>query len=136
MRTVWIAFIALIVILGGAAAYLALVPGASDILRTRTVIEDPAEIDQVAIAFVNHPYKDSYDMTRIAGYVDNISDKTIKLVEIEVQLLDDANNREELVTYTVEDVPPGRRKTFDANAGTIGESRSAQVSIVRVEVLD
>lgn len=134
MRKSVIILIAVVVLLGGLAAYLVFVPGATNLFRRATAVTDPQEAASMAVAGVESPYKDDYGMTRITGWVDNRTADDFKSVSIKIQLLDQGGNRKELVDYTVEDVPAGSRKTFDANAGSIDGSRSAKLTVSKVEV--
>jgi hypothetical protein len=42
----------------------------------------------------------------------------------------------ELVTFDVEDIGPGNRKTFDVSAGTLAGPRTAEITIVSAEVYE
>ncbi|MHB9148474.1 MAG: hypothetical protein ACYC33_00065 [Thermoleophilia bacterium] len=99
-----------------------------------TAITDPAQIDEIAVAFVQNPYNDDYGMMRIVGYLDNFGSSTIVSATLEIQLLGDDGGKKELVTYEVADVAPGARRTFDANAGTIDGSRTVNVKIAELRV--
>jgi hypothetical protein len=123
-----------VVALLGAAAYVAFGSGGDIGGGPAVAVVDPAEIDATAIAFVQNPYTDDYDMTRIAGYLQNLSEKTIASASIEIQLLGKDGGKDELIKYEVLDVPPGSRKSFDANAGSISGPRTSEVTIVALQV--
>jgi hypothetical protein len=124
-----------ILVLAAAAAYLLLTPGSTDFLKKRQVVTDAKTVNSIASGFVRNPYKDDYDMTRIAGYVDNLGGDKLARVVFEIRLLDPQGNKKERVTYVVENVAPHARKTFDANAGQIAGARTAEARITEVDVL-
>jgi hypothetical protein len=104
-----------------------------NVFRSTAVITDASEIDGMLTVFARNPYKDDYDMMRIPGYVQNTSDRDIAAVKIEISLWE-KENRKEIVSYEVSDVPAGRMVTFDANAGAIPGSRTSQVEVTSIEV--
>jgi hypothetical protein len=132
MKAVYVVIAIVIVVLGGAAVWLVLGSGSSDFLANEQTVSDAETINEMAAAYVDRPYPDDYNVTRVPGYVDNISDKTFASVTLEIQLLADDGDKAEVVEHTVEDINPGSRKTFDINAGTIGESRTAQGAIIEI----
>jgi hypothetical protein len=71
-------------------------------------------------------------MSRVPGYVDNLQKTDIASVDLEIRLFDSAGDRKEVILYTVEDIEAGSRTTFDANAGPLGGSRTAEVRIKKV----
>lgn len=134
-RGLIVGLVLMIAALGGLAAYLVGSPAARDMLRPRQVLKDQAAIQKTAIGYVGNPYKDDYEMSRISGYVDNLSEKRLDRVVFEIRLVDQKGNKRETVLYTVRDVGGRSRKTFDANAGQIDGSRSAQAKITEIEVV-
>jgi len=103
---------------------------------TSTVtIRDPKLIPKYAVAFVRNPYKDDYDLSRIAGYVDNLGTTRIIRAHLEIQLVDSSGNRKELVKYDVTSIGPRSRKSFDANAGGLPASRRSTAKITVIEVV-
>ncbi|MCZ7661568.1 MAG: hypothetical protein M5U22_00790 [Thermoleophilia bacterium] len=135
MRIVLYGVVVSVVALLAAAAFVVLSSsGDRSAGGTTTEITDPAQIDTVAVAFVQNPYTDDYEITRIAGYLDNLGDKTIVSAALEIQLLGKDGGKDELVQYEVLNVPPHTRKSFDANAGTIPGPRTAEVKIVGLRV--
>ena len=66
-----------IVLVAGVVGYLLLVPGASDFLAKTQIIEDQAQIDEMALAYIAQPYPDDYNTTRIPGYLDNRSERSL-----------------------------------------------------------
>jgi len=122
-----------IVVLAAVAAVIVFSPGVISATRPVTSITDAGAIAKTALVFVNNPYKDDYDALRVPGYVDNRAAAGLKAVHIEVQLFDKDGNRKEVVRYVVNEVPARGRKTFDANAGTIGDSRTAKVKVTSIE---
>lgn len=133
MRRIYIVLIALIVVFGAGAAYLAMRPEAAKELRGTVAITDEKQMNDAARVFVRNPYKDDYGVARIPGYVDNLGSEDIALVSLEIQLYEKEDKRE-LVKYEVRGIPAGTRKSFDANAGTLGDARTATVKIVGLEV--
>lgn len=124
--------------LGGLVYYFLLAPqdagGAPS--GPSTVITDREAINAQVVAFIRNPYKDDYEITRIAGYVDNKGETYVKRALIEIQLADDQGNKKELVKYEVKDIPADSRRTFDANAGSIAGTRSATGIITEIEVVE
>lgn len=118
-----------------AAAFFAFSPRAADIGRRTVDVSEPKAIAKTAVAFVQNPYKDDYELTRVAGYVDNLTDDKITSARLEIQLLDKGGERKELVKYEVNDIAPRSRKPFDANAGSLSGSRQARVKIVSLRVV-
>lgn len=125
-RVVWVIMLVAAVALGCVMSGCA--PGQT------TAVTDQDRIAKMAVGFVNEPYLDDYGMTRIAGWVQNRSGDRLETVTLAITLLDDKGNKREKVTYEVHDVEPGKRVTFDANAGSIAGSRLAKVAIARMEV--
>jgi hypothetical protein len=103
---------------------------------TPVAVTEKQEIDSLAIAYVQPPYSDDYQLLRLAGYVENLSDKPITVASLEFQLLDEDGNKKELIAYDVSDIPAHSRKSFDANAGVISPDRDVQVSIVQLETVE
>jgi hypothetical protein len=136
MRVALVILGIVVLVLAGLAAYFLLVPGATDFLRETTVITDEAAIGEMAVGFVASPYLDDYNTTRLSGYVDNYSERDIAVARCEMQLFNETAEREELVEFTVEDIAPQSRKTFEVNAGTIGDSRTAEITIIELEVYE
>ncbi len=124
-----------IVLVAGVVGYLLLVPGASDFLAETQIIEDQAQIDEMALAYIAQPYPDDYNTTRIPGYLDNRSESEFAEVTIEIQLLTDDGDAAELIQHELTDIAPGARKTFDINAGTIGETRRAEVDVTSITIV-
>lgn len=135
MRRSYILLGAIILILGVGVLYMTSAPQAMDIFKSKQVVTKAAETNNLARGWVGAPYPDDYGMTRIPGYMDNVSKDDLRNVQIEIQLLDDKGNRKEIVKYTVEAVPVGARRTFDVNAGPISGPRTATVKLVSVEVV-
>jgi len=124
----------IILALAGALAYLMLKPGATDVFRTTTAIEDPATIDATVIGFAGATYADDFGYLRLPGYVDNISDSDVRSVSIQIQLSDADGNKMELIEHTAKDIPAKTRQTFDINAGVLPPDRVATIAIVKIEV--
>ena len=124
----------LVMLLGAAVAYFVMTPGADEILAEREVITDQGEIDALALAFIQPPYRDDYQMVRVAGYIDNFSEYKIAEADLEIQMFDADGNKKELDRYTVNNIPADSRKSFDANAGSI-LSQQAELEIVRIELI-
>ena len=116
------------------AGYLLFVPGAASILGAKTEVTNPIKIAQLTVGFVENPYPDDYNVMRIPGWVENLSNKRIISADLEIQLLDSDGNRKELIKYTVNDIASGARKTFDANGGAFSGPRNSKVKIVRLVV--
>lgn len=133
-RSIIIVFGVIVLVLGGFAAYLLLSPDGASEVRASQVVKDQAQWDKTVVVFARNPYKDDYEITRIAGYVDNVSKTDVAKVKLEIRLLDGDGNRKETVKYEVVNIPAASRKTFDANAGAIGGSRRAEVKVVGLEV--
>lgn len=131
MRKVLAALIVIAVL--AAITILALLGSRGQI--TPQVIKDKKIIPKSAVAFVRNPYKDDYGMSRMSGYVQNLTAVKITTARLEIQLSDSNGNRKELIKYKVSDVLPYSRKSFDANAGPIGGARRADVKIVEIEVV-
>lgn len=135
MRRSYILLGAIILILGVGVLYMTSAPQAMDIFKSKKLVTKAAETNNLARGWVGAPYPDDYGMTRIPGYMDNVSKDDLRNAKIEIQLLDDKGNRKEVVKYTVESVPVGARTTFDVNAGPIGGPRTATVKLISVEVV-
>ncbi|PKQ16065.1 MAG: hypothetical protein CVT67_06410 [Actinobacteria bacterium HGW-Actinobacteria-7] len=135
MRKTAIVLIALLVALAVVVVFLLSSPDAQDLLKGHKTISSAAQIDKLVIGWVGNPYTDDYQNSRIAGYMQNNSTQKLSKVNIEIELLDSKGNRKEIVKYTLENVLPGQRKSFDANAGTLDGSRNAKVKITSVEVV-
>jgi hypothetical protein len=123
--------------LGGLLYYVVLAPedGGAAPSGPGTVITEAATIDEQVLAYIRPPYKDDYEMMRISGYVDNNGETWLRRAVLEIQLKDSEGNNKELVKYEVTDLPPESRKTFDANAGSIGGTRQATIKVVEIEVV-
>jgi hypothetical protein len=122
MRKLYVMLGIVVLVLAAVAAYVLVRPDASDSLRPKATVTDA------------NPFKDDYDLSHIAGYVDNLGKADVASVKLEIQLLDNEGNRKELVKYTVEDIKAGARKTWDANAGSIAGPRRSVVKITGIEV--
>jgi hypothetical protein len=127
--------IVVILVLAAGAVVLVLNPGIINSFRTTQTITDETLITETVSVFVRNPYKDDYSVTRIPGYADNLGTRDIASVSLEITLYE-KEERREIVEYRVVDVPAGSRKSFDANAGTIGGARTAQVRVVAIEVYE
>ena len=137
MRTVFIILAAIALVLGAAAVVFYFAGDeVTTAFQAKQVVSEPEQIDQTAMGFVSPPYKDSYGMSRVTGYVDNVGEKDIASVNLEVQLYDSGGQKKELVKYTVVNVPVGSRKSFDANAGPLDGPRNAEVTISSIEVIE
>jgi len=135
MRRSYILLGAVILILGVGVLYLTSAPQAMDIFKSKKLVTSPSEAGTLARGWVGSPYTDDYGLTRIPGYLDNLSKQDISNAKIEVQLLDSDGNRKETVEYTVVSVPAGKRRTFDVNAGALNGPRTAQVVLKSLEVV-
>jgi len=133
-RTRFIVPAVIILALLGVAGYLVFTPGATDMFRGTTVIEDKATIDTTVIAFVGNPYPDDFGYLRVPGYIDNVSNSEVRAVTLEIQLLDADFNKKEKIETTVEGIPAGGRKTYDINVGVVPVDRQAEIAVVKVEV--
>jgi hypothetical protein len=136
MKALYIVVAVVIVLLGGVFVYLLLGPDSSDFFANKQTITEPGTITEMAAAYVDRPYPDDYNTTRVPGYVDNLSDKRFVSVTLEIQLLREDGDKAEVIEHTLEDIGPGARKTFDINAGTIGENRTAQGGIIAIVVVE
>jgi hypothetical protein len=136
MRGARIVLVLIVLGLLAAVAYLLLSPAGLDLLRGSTTVTSEEEIVKMTAGFVALPYRDDYGMTRLSGYIDNLTDKELAEVQLEMQLIDKDGNKAEVVRYTLKDIPPKSRKTFDANAGAIGGSRTAEIKVTSVKVVD
>lgn len=125
---------AVVTVLVAAVAFFLFVPQAAEVFTSKRTVTDKAQIAQISLGFVQNPYPDDYNVMRIPGWLENRGDKRIVSADIEIQLLDDGGNRKELVKYTVTDIKPRSRKTFDANAGNFNGPRKTQIKIVKLEV--
>lgn len=136
MRRVYVIILLLLLVLvvGVALAAVLIRPDLTvDRLRQRVAVEGEEQINSTVRVFVRNPYKDDYGVSRIPGYVDNLSTAHVASVTMKITLYE-KEDRKEVVTYEVLDVPANARKTFDANAGIIGGARTAQVEVQGVEV--
>lgn len=134
MRKSIAALIGVVLLLAAVVGVVLMRPEAvKNVFRSTAVITDASEIDGMLTVFARNPYKDDYDMMRIPGYVQNTGDRDIAVVKIEISLWEQ-ENRKEIVSYEVSDVPAGRMVTFDANAGAIPGSRTSQVEVTSIEV--
>lgn len=135
-RAVFVLVIVLIVAIVGVGAYAFLFRGSSEGSGPAKVITDQNIIAKTTLGFVQLPYKDDYGVTRLSGYFDNLGKTTIQTADIEIQLFDSDGNRKELVKYQVHDIKPQTRKSFDANAGALQDSRTATIKVARIEVIE
>lgn len=136
MRKVYVVFAALVVVLGVVLALVLTRPDlTTDLLRSKTKVTGEEQVNKTVSVFVRNPYKDDYGVVRIPGYVDNLGNKRVARVQLKITLYE-KQDRREIVTYEVEDIPVGSRKTFDANAGTLEGGRTAQVEITTLEVFE
>lgn len=136
MKTSYVIAAVVILVLGGVVAWLLLTDGASDFLATERSVTEPDTINELAAAYVDRPYPDDYNVTRVVGYVDNVSQEQFSSVTLEIQLLTSDGDKAELIEHTLEDIAPGTRKTFDINAGTIGDTRLAEGGIAEIVILE
>jgi hypothetical protein len=134
MRKLYVMLGIVVLVLAAVAAYVLVRPDASDSLRPKATVTDANEVKKYVVVFARNPFKDDYDLSHIAGYVDNLGKADVASVKLEIQLLDNEGNRKELVKYTVEDIKAGARKTWDANAGSIAGPRRSVVKITGIEV--
>lgn len=136
MRLSWISvvLILVLVLLVAGVAYFYFAPGASNILRETQVIEDPEVVNEMVLGYVSSPFTNDYNVLRIPGWLDNNSESEIRAATIQIQLTDEEGNKKELIDFTVEDIAPNSRKTFDVNGGTIPGTRTATIEIVELEV--
>lgn len=121
------------VLLAAGLAVLVSNPDAINVFRGKEKTTDGKAIARTAVVFVRHPYKDDYNVLRIPGYVDNIGKREIARIDLEIQLYE-GEARKEKVLYSVENIKAGRRKSFDANAGTLDPGRTAKVKVTAIEV--
>lgn len=136
MRPIHLVLLAVILALLAGAGALAVRPDLlSRMTESTRTIKDKEQIDKTAIGFIGEPYRDPYGTLRVPGYLDNNSKSEIRTARLSVQLVDDAGNKKEVVLHQVKDIPAGQRKTFDLNAGTIGGTRTAFISITSLEVV-
>lgn len=98
-------------------------------------VTNQALINKTVFGWVGAPNKDDYDNTRVQGYMDNLGNKKIAKINLEIQLFDQKGNRKEIVKYTIDDVSPKTRKTFMANAGVLDGPRTAKVKVSSIEVV-
>ena len=134
MRFGRIALVVVVVLAVAAAAYYFILGSGADLFApTSTITESRGDLAKRPSASSSLPYKDDYGMTRVAGYIDNQLGKELKAVQVEVRLLDDKNNKRELLRYEVTDVAPRSRKSFDVNAGAITGTRKAEIKVVKIE---
>lgn len=136
MRTGRIVMLVLIAVLLAATAYVALNPEVLDVVRPTVTITDPDTVNKSALAFVGTPFPDDYGLLRVPGWVENQTDQKFRSATLQIQLLDEDGTKKEQITYDVENVEPGVRKTFDINAGTLPPSRTATVSITKIEMME
>ncbi len=134
MRKWYIVIGTAVVLLGIAALAWMFVPSLADVFRSTTKITDTAAINKTVFGFVGAPYLDDYSNTRLPGYMDNISNKTVAKVNLEIQLFDSKGDRKELVSYSISDIAPGTRRTFVANAGQLDGPRTSKIRVVSVQV--
>lgn len=130
MRRAWVVF-AVVAVIAATVGFLVL--SSQNTTKTR-LIKDKKVIRKLAVAFVRNPYKDDYGISRIAGYVQDLSGSKIARAHLEIQLSDRSGNRKELIKYDVTDIAAYSRRTFDANAGPLGGERRANVKITEIEV--
>ena len=136
MRKVYVVFAAVVIVLGAVVAVMLLRPDlTTDLLRSKTKVTGEDQVNKAVSIFVRNPYKDDYGVVRIPGYVDNLGNKEITRVQLKITLYE-KQDRREIVTYEVENVPVGSRKTFDANAGVLEGGRTAEVVVETLEVYE
>lgn len=127
-----------VAILAGVGVYLMINPdivdNVKDSFRGTETISEKEQIDGMVIAFVGSPFQDDYNMLRVPGYLDNNSESDIKSASIQIQLLDEAGNKKELIDYVIEDITAKSRETYDVNAGTIPPDRTATIQVVELVV--
>ncbi len=126
-------YVLLVVVLAIVAA-VAVVAFQTDRTGPTQLIKDKKLINKTVVAFVRNPYKDNYDISRIAGYIDNRGAAKVARAHLEIQLLDSKGNRKELVKYDITDIPAYSRRSFDANAGDLSGDRKAVAKITEIEV--
>lgn len=135
MRRVLILLAAVGVALAVVVLFLISSPDAQDMFKSRQVVKDQKLMNKMVFGYVGNPYTDDYKNSRIPGYMQNNGRDKIAAVDLEIALYNGDGDRKELVKYTVRDIAPGKRKSFDANAGTLDGPRTAKVKLVRVEVV-
>jgi len=127
--------IALIVIAAAVASVFIILPLLQDTgpAGGGEVVTDATELEAIAIGFVQPPYQDDYNSLRVAGYVDNMSDRTVYETKVTIDLLDEDDNRQEVIEHRVQNIPPRSRKWFDIDGGTYEGPREAFIVVDSVE---
>lgn len=135
MRRTLALLVTVVVLLAVAVLYVVSAPGAKDLFRSRSRITDEKTMNKMIFGYVGNPYTDDYQNSRIPGYMRNESKQEVASIDLEIDLYSSKGDRKEIIKYTVRDVAPGQRKSFDANAGTLDGPRTAKVKILSVEVV-
>lgn len=136
MRKFYILLGFLAVVAGVVAIGFILAPmlGSQSDVQSGVVVTDEEEINSRALAFVQPAYRDDYGNARVAGYIDNLGDRTLIATSLEIELRDETGDRALVLEHSVPSVPPGQRKWFDIDAGTWTGPLSPTVVVTSVEV--
>lgn len=136
MRKFYILVGILAVVAGVIAVALIIGPslGSNTVASSGVTVEDEAEIAARALAFVQPPYRDNYGNMRLAGYVDNLGDRTFVTATLMIELRDREGNRTAQIEHVVPNVPAGERKWFDLDAGTYTEPQAPTISVESLEM--
>ncbi|HET6351072.1 MAG TPA: hypothetical protein VFG89_02930 [Coriobacteriia bacterium] len=135
MRIGRVLLILLVVAIIGAVGYVVLNPDIMQSFRPTKAITNQKQIDSMTLGFVREPYSDDYNNLRVPGWVDNRSKQDMKSISVEIQLMDEKQQKKEKITYDIQNVKAGTRQTFDINAGTIPPGRTATIKIKKLEVI-
>jgi hypothetical protein len=135
MRKTYVALgiVGVLVVVALAAVWA--MPAISKAFRQTERVTDQQRISKTILGLAQPPYEDDYQVTRVPGYIDNLSTSTLSQVGVEVQLTDDKGNRKELIKFSLSDVAPRSRKTFDVSAGTIEGPRNATIAVTSIDVV-
>lgn len=136
MRIGRVLLVLLVIALIALVAYVVMTPEVLQNFRPTKVISDAKQIDKMTLGFVREPYADDYNNLRVPGWIDNRSKQDMKVVSVEIQLLDEKQQKKEKITYDIQNVAAGTRETFDINAGMVPPGRTAQITIKKVEVIE
>jgi hypothetical protein len=110
-------------------------PAITRTLRETQRITDQKQIAETVLGLAQPPYEDDYQVTRVPGYIDNLSGSTLAKVDLQIQLTDGKGNRKELIKHSLTDIAPRSRKTFDVSAGTVEGSRNARITVTGIDVV-
>lgn len=135
MRPILVVLFALIALLAAAAGYFVLVPDATDFLDTTVIVADAKSVGKTVVAYAGQPYRDDYQAIHVNGHVDNLSDKEVRNVKLEIQLVTVEGAKKEKISYVVDKVEPKSRKTYDVNVGTIKGERTPKIKVLSIEVV-